>query len=281
MEQRWIGQYSAQTATTNNDGATVVPTPSGPQENGRAVKPGIDRTEHRGRSRKYRTGAGKNLLAVVLSAVVSLTFSLGEIKAEETASPTGWLGEWNLTLGVSAKEQRIHVKESFWGDEYGTLSSGFQPTVLVDIGSPYRYFGGSDFGWYVLYAFRHFNADTQLVGDDKNSQDLGTSAKGYMMYLTPMIFWGPAKEIDATAVKIGAGAGIGYVNASGDVIFTETDDMERHHIDISDAAFTVGLSMEAIRKSFLVRIAAGIGMVNKGGLYYEVPDIAIELGYVF
>lgn len=245
------------------------------------MEPGTGRTERRGRSGRSRRCVGKSFFGVVLSAVIILTLPPGVIKAEEPTSPMGWLGEWNLTLGVSAKEQRIHVKESFRGDEFGTLSSGFQPTVLVDIGSPYRYFGGSDFGWYVLYAFRHFDAGEQLVGENKSSQDLGTSASGYTMYLTPMIFWGPAKEIESTIVKIGAGAGIGYIKASGDVIFTETGDMERHQINISDAAFTVGLLMEAIKKSFLIRVSAGIGMVNKGGLYYEVPDIAVELGYVF
>jgi len=213
--------------------------------------------------------------------VVLLALAKGELKAAEPASPMGWLGEWNLTLGVSLKEQRIHVKESFWGDEFGTLSSGFKPTVLVDIGSPYRYFGESDFGWYVLYSFRHFDMEEQLVGESNSSQDLGTSASGYMMYLTPTLFWGPSKEGESPAVKIGAGAGVGYINANGEVIFTENEEMERHTIDISDAAFTVGLLMEAVKNSLLFRFTAGIGMVNKGGLYYEVPDLAVEFGYVF
>ncbi len=245
------------------------------------MKSRTNKRECRSRNKRGCTRAGTSFFVVVLWAVISLTLCPGEIKADEPTSSKGWFEKWNLTLGVSLKEQRIHVKESFWGDEFGTLSSGFQPTILVDIGSPYQYFGQSDFGWYVLCAFRHFDTDKQLVGASNSSQELGTSASGYMMYLTPMIFWGPSKDDELPTFKIGAGAGIGYINASGDVIFTETDEMERHKIDISDAAFTVGLLMEAVRNSLLFRFSAGIGMVSKGGIYYEVPDLAVEFGYVF
>jgi hypothetical protein len=171
--------------------------------------------------------------------------------------------------------------ESFLGDELGVLASGFQPTVFVDIGSPYKFFGESNLGWYVLYSFRHFDADKQLVGESKESLDLGTSASGYMMYLTPVIFLGSRGDEASTRFRIGMGAGVGYVNASGDIVYTETDELERHDIDISNASYTFGILMEGMQHNVLIRVSAQIGMFNEGGLSYETPDISVDIGYVF
>jgi hypothetical protein len=77
------------------------------------------------------------------------------------------------------------------------------------------------------------------------------------------------------------GAGVGYVNASGDIVYTETGELDRHDIDISSAAYTFGILMEGMKHSILIRVSAQIGMFNDGGLSYEVPDISVDIGYVF
>ena len=201
------------------------------------------------------------------------------------ASLVDLLSSYRLTAGISLNSVDFDVYDKGSSSPNGTLSEDFSFSPLITVGSPYRYFGGSNWGGLMEYSFSGFQLNRQILGDDPdNLVDLGTSVKGYYAFITPTVFYSffgqEAHNEKNHALIAGLGAGLGYLKADGDIIFTEST-RERVDIDISDASLAVSVFVDYRMGNIMTRVSGGLVTVSHGEFDYDAFGFKWELGYVF
>jgi len=192
------------------------------------------------------------------------------------------LSAYRLTPGVTLRSTDFDVYNKGSTDTNGTLSEDFSYWPFIMLGSPYKYFGESSWGGLMEYSFSVFELDQQLVNDEL--VDLGTSVKGYYAFATPTVFYSftgqkPHGKYDQTLIA-GLGIGLGYVNASGDIIFTETT-QQRLDIDVSGAALAISLFVDYRFGNFVTRISGSGTTYTKGAFDYDAFGFMWSFGYIF
>lgn len=192
------------------------------------------------------------------------------------------LSAYRLTPGISLRSTDLDVYNKGSSDPNGTLSEDFSYWPFITLGSPYKYFGASNWGGLMEYSFSVFELDQQLVNDEL--VDLGTSVKGYYAFVTPTVFYSfsgqrPHGKYDQTVIA-GLGIGLGYLNASGDIIFTETT-QQRVDIDVSGAALAVTLFLDYRFGNYVTRITGGLTSHSKGAYDYDAFGFTWGFGYIF
>jgi hypothetical protein len=192
------------------------------------------------------------------------------------------LSAYRLTPGVSLRSTDFDVYNKGSTDPNGTLSEDFSYWPFIVLGSPYKYFGESNWGGLMEYSFSGFELNQQLVNDEL--VDLGTSVKGYYAFITPTVFYSfsgqrPHGKYDQTLIT-GLGVGLGYLNASGDIIFTETT-QQRADIDVSGVALAVSLFLDYRFGSYVTRISGGLTSHAEGAYEYDAFGFAWSFGYIF
>jgi hypothetical protein len=192
------------------------------------------------------------------------------------------LSAYRLTPGISLRSTDLDVYNKDSSDTNGTLSEDFSYLPFIVLGSPYKYFGESNWGTLMEYSISVFELNQQLVNDEL--VDLGTSVKGYYAFVTPTVFYSftgqkPHGKYDQTLIT-GLGIGLGYLNASGDIIFTETT-QQRFDIDVSGAALAVSLFVDYRFGNFVTRISGGLTSHTKGAYDYDAFGFSWGFGYIF
>lgn len=192
------------------------------------------------------------------------------------------LSSYRLTPGITVRSIDFDVYNKGSSDANGTLSEGFSYWPVIMLGSPYKYFGESNWGGLMEYSFSGFELNQQLVNDEL--VDLGTSVKGYYAFVTPTVFYSftgqmPHGKYDQTVIT-GLGVGLGYLNGSGDIIFTETT-QQRIDIDVSGAALAVSLFVDYRFGNFVTRISGGLTSHTEGAYDYDALGFAWSFGYIF
>ena len=192
------------------------------------------------------------------------------------------LSAYRLTPGVSLRSTDFDVYDKGSTDPNGTLSEDFSYWPFIVLGSPYKYFGESNWGGLMEYSFSGFNLNQQLVNDEL--VDLGTSVKGYYAFVTPTVFYSfsgqrPHGKYDQTLIA-GLGVGLGYLKADGDIIFTEST-QQRTDIDISGAALAISLFLDYRFGSYVTRISGGLTSHDLGAYEYDAFGFSWSFGYIF
>jgi len=201
------------------------------------------------------------------------------------ASILDLLSSYRLTAGISLNSVDFDVYDKDSSSPNGTLSEEFSFSPFVTLGSPYRYFGDSNWGGLMEYSFSRFQLNQQMIGDDRdNLVDLGTSVKGNYAFVTPTVFYSffgqEAHNEKNHALIAGLGVGLGYLKADGDIIFTEST-QERVDIDISDASLAVSLFVDYRIGNIMTRVSGGLVTVPQGEFDYDAFGFKWEFGYVF
>jgi len=192
------------------------------------------------------------------------------------------LSLYRVTAGVSVNLVDIDVYSEGSTSTNGTLSEEFSYAPYIILGSPYKYFGESNWGGLMEYSFSTFNLSQQTVNDEL--VDLGTSVKGYDVFVTPTVFYSffgqnPSIKYDHTLIT-GLGIGIGYLKATGDIIFTEST-QERHEIDVSGPGLAVSIFMDYRIGNFSTRISGGGTSYTQDNLEYDAFAFSWDFGYTF
>lgn len=192
------------------------------------------------------------------------------------------LSVYRLTPGITVVSTDFDVYNRGGADPNGTLSEDFRYWPFVTLGSPYKYFGGSNWGGLMEYSFSVFDLDRQLVNDEL--VDLGTSIKGYHAFITPTVFYSftgqkPQGKYDQTLIA-GLGVGLGYLKADGDIVFTETT-QQKLDIDVSGAALAVSLFLDYRFGNFTTRLSGGGVSHTEGDFEYDTFGFAWSFGYIF
>ena len=195
---------------------------------------------------------------------------------------TSLLASYRLIPGITMKSTDFDVYNKDSSNTNGTLSEDISYSPFILLGSPYRFFGESNWGGLMEYSFSRFELNQQLVNDEL--VDLGTSVKGYYAYVTPTLFYSftgqkPSGKYDQTFIA-GLGVGAGYLNGSGDIIFTETT-QQRHEIDISGPALAVSLFVEYRFSHFVTRISGRGTTFTHGDYDYDAFGFLWSFGYIF
>lgn len=201
------------------------------------------------------------------------------------ASILDLLSAYRLTAGISVNSTDFDVYDKGSTSSNGTLSEDFSLFPFITVGSPYRYFGDSNWGGLMEYSFSGFKLNRQTIGDDPdNLVDLGTSVSGYYAFVTPTLFYSffgkEAHNERNHALISGIGVGLGYLNASGDIIFTEST-QERVNIDVSSTALAVSLFVDYRIGNLMTRLSGGLVTVPQGEFDYDAFGFTWDVGYVF
>lgn len=227
--------------------------------------------------------------ATLTTAIILLFFSLVAPRvATADNAGTGFDGHWfdgyRLDVGLSVKQLTFDVYKSEETDTLGTLSGEFVTTVFLTFGSPYKYCGESNAGYYFQYGFSNFSMNTQEV--DLEDVDLGTSAKGFFVYATPVFFYnfGDKHFVDGKgkAFKAGFGIGLGYLTAKGDIIFTNTTS-ETHTFDISSDVLSMAyyVLFDFRVNNWIFRAYGGGPEITTKDFDYNLFDFSFDIGYTF
>jgi hypothetical protein len=218
----------------------------------------------------------RKALILLLALVTIPEISWGDSTVEDL------LSSYRVTAGVSVKSVDIDVYNEGSTSANGTLSEEFSYTPYIILGSPYKYFGESNWGGLMEYSFSTFNLSQQIVNDEL--VDLGTSVKGYDVFVTPTVFYSffgqnASAKYDHTLIT-GLGVGIGYLKSTGEIIFTEST-QERHEIDVNGLGLAVSIFIDYRIGNFSTRISGGGTSYTQDNLEYDAFAFSWDFGYTF
>jgi len=215
-------------------------------------------------------------LALPLIALMLPATSWGDNHEEN------FLSSYRVTAGITVNLIDFDVYNKDSTNTNGTLSEDFSYSPFVILGSPYKYFSESNWGGLMEYSFSGFQLNKQYTGGDL--VDLGTSVKGYYVFATPTLLYSfrgqNSQDNNYRTIIAGLGIGIGYLNATGDIIFTETT-QERFAIDINGAALAVSLFVDYRAGNFITRVSGGLTSHSKNNYDYDAFGFTMDFGYVF
>lgn len=222
----------------------------------------------------------KLLVFVFLLSVLPKSGTAEEIEKYTVLEDGGTYG-FMLGLGVSLKYVSFDVYRSGETTPEGTLSEEENITYFLLAGSPYQYFGRGNLGYYLEMGISPFSFNQQEVG--LNNQDLGTSVDGRYFYLTPVFFlnFGDKYFVKNYSAKLGFGIGVGYLRASGDIIFTENGQNTRFTYNINEWGIAYSLMLDARYKQWIFRLTFGGPEVTEGDYEYNVFEGSFDVGYTF
>ncbi len=202
------------------------------------------------------------------------------VKADDSRSSI--FSGYKIDMGISVKQLTFDVYDSGSSDTNGTLTEGMYTTYFFGLGSPYSYFreeGNS--GYYIEYGFSNFDMEEQEV--DLAEVNLRTRARGKYVYVTPMLFYQLGERARKTknhhSVIVGIGAGLGYLQSEGNIVFTEEPSNPVHDFDVSGFGIAVNIVLDYRVKNWMVRIRGGGPSISEDDFDYDIFEFSLDFGY--
>ena len=211
------------------------------------------------------------LLIVFITMIAYSSFSVAD----------GLLDDYSFRVGIADKALDLEVSDVNATSYSGSMSEGQYITATLSLNSPYEFFKDSKFGYYIEYGFSNFEMDVQVTNNGTIEEDLGTSVNGLSLYLTPVLFYSFGDNINKEkkhSFLIGLGAGIGYLKASGEIIFTETTS-ELFDVDVNKVDLSVVILLEYQYNNWYVRYQDSGPEIHEGDYDYIIYDDSLTIGY--
>jgi len=193
----------------------------------------------------------------------------------------GLLDDYSFRVGIADKFLDLEVSDVNDTTYSGAMSEGQYITATLALNSPYDYFKDSKFGYYIEYGFSNFEMDVQVTNNATVEEDLGTSVDGFFIYLAPVLFYNFGDNVNKekkNSFLIGFGAGLGYLKASGDIVFTETTS-ELFDVDVNKVDLSVVILLEYQYNNWYVRYQDSGPEVRDGNYDYIIYDNSLTIGY--
>jgi hypothetical protein len=204
-----------------------------------------------------------------VARLIGLTLILWSINAQANDN------DWNYSIGLSVKQLSLDVYKKGETDPEGILTDDYIVTPVLGLESGITYFSDSNWGYKFAFNFGWFEMTTQEVAlEDIN---LNTSASGYYLYAMPVGVYDFFKNKEDSSLLIGFGLGLGYLNASGDIIFTEASPQTRHEFDFSEFTYSYGLFFEYDIHSWSYIISLYGPEVSDGDYEYNLFDFGVTV----
>lgn len=217
----------------------------------------------------------KKQVSMYLMCFLLVSFTVENVYADESSL-------YRYTIGLSAFTGEFNVFDNGKSPAAGTLVGDYVISPYIQVGSPYRFFDNSGMGFYMEYDFTTFKFNEQAFSN--GDFDIGTSVNGYSIFATPTLILSLSdyqndKEQNQSLI-IGTGIGLGYLKASGDIIYTETT-QERKNINISGAAISIVVFVNLEINQFATRMAIDINSAVRGDTEYQYYKYTFNVGYIF
>ena len=152
--------------------------------------------------------------------------------------------------------------------------SGLNFTFILK--SDDSYFEGKDYGYYFELGFDAYSLNRL---DNWAGDNIYTSTSGSYFYLCPVAFYeaytGKNRDV---SLKVGVGAGLGYVSSHGNLVVNYPEPVVRDISD-SDVGYTYGLFVKYTYKNFVLHIKQYTTYVTLDGLELNLQQPSITLGY--
>ena len=189
---------------------------------------------------------------------------------------------YEINVGLSLKTLDLDVYDEGSLNYNGSMTEGMYTTYYLSLNSPYKFFSeDSQLGYYFEYGYSSFKMGLQNT--NISEEDLGTQVEGEYVYVAPVVFYNFGDSIKSKkkdALLLGLGIGVGYLQAKGDVIFTETDN-QLFDVDVSGVDIAIVIIMEYQHNEWFLRIQSSGPDVTKGGYDYTISDFSMIFGYSF
>ena len=182
---------------------------------------------------------------------------------------------WNYSIGLSLHQLSLDVYEEGNTDPEGILTEEYAITPVLGLESDITYESDSGWGYKFAINFGTFKMSTQEV--DLKYVDLNTSAQGYYLYAMPVGVYDFFKNKENSSLLVGLGIGLGYLNASGDMIFTESSPQIKHDFNFSELTFSFGLFFEYEVSSWSLGVSLYGPEASKGGYEYNLFDFGMTI----
>ena len=190
--------------------------------------------------------------------------------------------QYVVTVGIDINSIDFDVYDKGSTSTNGTLTEKFTYAPFVILGSPHKYFGDSNWGMLMEYSLSGFNLNKQFVGNDY--VDLGTSVEGYFAFVTPTFFYSFDKKALIPNGKgkliAGMGVGLGYLKATGDIVFTETTNLT-HEIRVNGVATAISLFLDYRAGDYHTRISGDLTTLTKNNFDYDSFAFSLGVSYLF
>lgn len=210
-----------------------------------------------------------------------------------------WYNGFRMFVGTSTKQVTFTVQDKKTLRKQGALTEEMQTSPSIHFETPYYYFNNdpaSKTGWYIELGYSSFAVSKQEIGDENSDVlvDMGTSVTGRYLYLTPVAFYnfgdlnikqGCGLSLSTTdacgqSFKFGIGIGIGYLQAKGDIILTETPGQERVSIDTNEIGSTIVVLMEYRLNNWMLRARGNFptAVDEVTQTEHEIYEFAMDVG---
>jgi len=221
----------------------------------------------------------KKIFVKTAGMILLLMFSLNNINAQAESI----FNVEAVKVGIAMKSLDLDVYDLGSVDPEGTLTEGQYITLDLALVTPYNFIKESKFGYYFEYGFSNFDMGFQVTGGGAFEEDLDTSASGIYFHLTPFLFYNFGDSVTKKnnhSFLVGIGLGLGYIQAEGDIEFTETTS-NYHLFSIDGFTESFGLMMEYQYQNWYIRISNTGPSLESGGYEYDVSSFATTFGYSF
>lgn len=208
-----------------------------------------------------------------------------QLLAEEPDGEKTWpLSGYSVSAGPTFKLMEFdYYRSSEDSEPAGTMTEGFNVSYFVKLGSPYHFFSNSRrYGYFFEAEYSGFSLDKQEIGAEE--RDMGTSVEGSFWYVTPVAFmlFGPVPQGEKEwSVFLGVGAGLGYLDVSGDIYLTEDGSYDYRTVDESGVDIAASVIIEAHYDHWVTRISGGGPFLEVGDNTYSMFSFSWDLGYSF
>jgi hypothetical protein len=201
--------------------------------------------------------------------LILFTFIFWSINAQASDN------EWSYSIGLNVKQLSLDVYEKGKTDPEGILTEDFTFTPEFGLESKITYLSESSWGYKYAFNFGWFEMTTQEV--DLEDIDLNTSTKGYYLYAMPVAVYDFHKGKENSSLLLGFGVGLGYLNASGDIILTESSPQTKLDFDFSELTYSYGLFFEYEINSWSYSVNLYGPEVSDGDYEYSLFDFGLTV----
>jgi hypothetical protein len=182
---------------------------------------------------------------------------------------------WNYIVGLSFKEVSLDVYEKGETDSEGTLIEDWSVIPEFGFESKVTYFSDTNWGYKYAFNIAPFEMSRQEV--DLENVNLNTSADGYFFYAMPVGVYDFQKHKADSSLLLGLGVGLGYLNAEGDIIFTESSPQTKHDFKFSEFAVSMGLLFQYITEGWSFGVSLYGPEVSDGEFEYNLYEFGITV----
>jgi hypothetical protein len=181
----------------------------------------------------------------------------------------------------------------------GKMYTSSKYTPYFELQSPYLYFSKKNkknrMGVYLDFSIRKFDFSRQEVGYknffdrtdnfDGDIVNLGTRVKGEMAQLSTVIFFNPSRNKETNISMIfGAGLGISYINAQGNIVITENVFLPTNElldVNVNDSGLYFKLLADAQMDNWFATALLQISSADEEGIAFSYVGLAFNVGYSF